>query len=287
MSTANWGWMLGLLALMSAGCVVETGSSELAGAGEAAEEPAAQTSDALVGGWAVPYAANTPVATHLCVLTEISGRFAAADFVELTQSGDFWLLRRSGSVTPKAYCFPRNLFKSNNADTVISPELTVKKTGDTSQALALGGYAFTFLTGQKGTQGLPAYANVVQSKSLTNSSLVQLIKGFPDDTVFGRSFQAGTGAAHLARFVRADGTQGDVSAVSPFELPAQPGPLRVVLAPTAKAVCTFTSLRSLVGEASLFIRPELLDGIEKWVLTTQVRNTSVSQVRCFARDQTL
>lgn len=295
------------LGCLSAACALEQAPGEEASVPGAVAESASSTSDALTSGWALgpnrsrPPTGTAPVgrqklypvATHLCMLTRIQGRFVPERrTARLTEQGGSWYLETSAGIDAQAYCFERSAFAGEPLHvTDLSPE--VQATDHTSVD-TLPAYAFTFLTGIEGN--LSAYDTKAEATAPTIASGFGSIVSSPVArplNVFGRAFSVGAPSERLARYyTSADQVSSDTT---PFSLPppsgtsAQPVPVvSIKMARVRDAVCGFTSIRGASLWSSFYVSIDPVpDGKkpDRWQLSTN--NTTLSaSARCFARIQT-
>jgi hypothetical protein len=258
------------------------------------------TSQSLDSSWARgPYkvAGNQAVAmdalsTHVCVLTRVAGSFQGwGEKVEVWPNSVQWNLSsvaQQPGVSAEAYCFAMSKF--------LGPSYRDAGYGGPSNGIcgdwgcvsaaftAANGTRTVFINGMSGQwEGNCEYLHVTQGAFLSDSTTFRVGSGRPCDLspsgVWG-SFTVG------------------------FNLPFKyyPGPLsgttfesrstgttRVVMAPTSDAMCHFTRLEGdFNGDGEYAqIRPELVSGVERWVLKTHHGSGSgvVARARCFLRDQ--
>jgi hypothetical protein len=309
-------WMWSSLAMT--GCAVASDDSDAEGslgANELTQEvgdSVASTSQALIGGWASgPYSWSqavyparklAPVATHVCVLTRFTGKFAGmGESVQLTDDGTNWYLQGTSQQTGvggEAHCFPRAEFRGIDSNTRVSSEYELynasyKTCAPAAQKDMYAADAFVFLSGLKGElAGGGEYGLVQQGLDVDVPSYMEMrsctrLGGL---YAFARNFRVGTHTPRLAQLVARNGFVGDANSVPDYLIGGDVGSASAVMARTSEAMCAFTLIQGkFAGNGEMVqIRAEDVNGVERWVLRmTKGAGSDYVRVgaRCFARDQ--
>jgi hypothetical protein len=235
------------------------------------------------------------------VLTRLTGKFAGlGEWVKVTDDGTNWYLEGNSQqrdVAGEAYCFKRANLVGADANIRISSEYEQWNPGDPrgcgriSQKDMYASDAFAFLSGVQGAlEGSGEHIAVQQALSTDLLSYVESSSCVEGGlTAFARNLRVGTRTARLAKFVGVN-RNGDASVVPPFMAGGSAWSDMVVMAPTNKAMCAFTLIQGEFegGGEWIQMRPEVVDGVERWVLRTQRAGGSDyvrAEARCFARDQ--
>lgn len=298
-------------ALATAGCAVEVGDGTPTDEGVASDETVSTASEALVGGWATgPYtwsqSSSVPrklaaIAGNVCVLTRLTGKFEGrGEQVKVTDDGTNWVLTgasHQAGVAGEAFCFPRAKFKGIDSNTRISSEYerfgpgAPHACGQSSQSEMYASDAFAFLSGLEGAlHGGAEYVLVQQALSKDVLSYVEASSCADGGIIaFARNFRVGTRTARLARF-QGRNVIGDANDVPEFTAGGYASSGVAVMAPTSDAMCAFTRIEGKFagGGEWVQIRPEMIDGVERWVLRTGRGGGSDyvrAGARCFTRFQ--
>ena len=307
------GWLVfaGVVCLAATGCALQTGESS----DETGEtEVASSTSEPLIGGWASgifrwdqgqPALSLESTRTHVCVLTQIGGRFAGTgEAVQLTSNNTNWVLTgfsQQSGVSGEAVCFPLSKFTGVGGTRQFSNEgvasvfsrgkaASQSNGGGCQEAqLVFGlGSDFTFFEGMQGEMaGAGEASTLVQAPSQGTGSIVRSrICTAGVRNTFSRFLRINTPGSIPTQFMNADGAIGDLNAVQEFSIGGNRSSDAVVMAPTSQAMCALTRV---IGKFAGFgetvqIRPEG----DNWVLRTTKGAASDfvgANARCIARHQ--
>jgi len=312
----QWGLGVGLIAsaLGVTGCSVAVGEPSACVGAECSVDSTA--SPVLIGGWATgpwTWSSNQrtrplpPVASNVCVLTRVSGKFAGTgEAVQLTDDGTNWLLQgfsHQSGVSAEAYCFPRDKFVGGG--TRVSSEyaldvFTLNQCSGVFEESLYAADAFSFLTGLQGRmQGSGEWEHVQQALSPDIPSALQghicssgtiLNSEFEEFTAFARSFRVGAHTSRLALFSNRDGVPSDANTRPEYVAGGNVSSDVAVLAPTSDAMCGLTSIQGAFAgdDESVQIRHEFVRGAEHWVLRTTKgagSNFVLAGARCYSRTQ--
>jgi hypothetical protein len=307
------GSMMSSVAAGAFGCAVEV--EDGADGALSGGEVASTNSEALIAGWVSgPYTWSQnarprklpALASDVCVLTRLTGKFSGhGEWVKVTDDGTNWYLEGNSQqrdVAGEAYCFKRANLIGADANIRISSEYEQWNPGDPRgcgriwQTDMYASDAFAFLSGVQGAlEGGDEHIAVQQALSTDLLSYVESASCAEGGlTAFARNLRVGTRTARLAKFVGASryggDRLGDANVVPPFMAGGSASSDMVVMAPTSKALCAFTLIQGEFegGGEWIQMRPEVVDGVERWVLRTQRAGGSNyvrAEARCFARDQ--
>ncbi len=248
-----------------------------------------------------------PTATHVCTLSKLSGQFLSeAEEVRVIRSNENWVLQAFSGGAPvsgEARCYRKDGFTGLDSTRFISSQQSVHpwtrilssgpQTGCQQEAdNALSGSAFTFINGLGGDlAGGGEWVRVEQSTVDTQPSILRGQTCAPGESLHGssHSFRVGPTYNRIATFYTTDDRWGD--ATSSNTVFSASGTQRVVMAKTQFTMCAFTEIKGKFfgGGESVKISNEMVDGYERWVLTTHKLSGSdhvSAKARCFARVQT-
>jgi hypothetical protein len=239
-----------------------------------------------------------PVATHVCVLSKVSGRFAGgSEGVWVRAYNGYWYLggrSDEAGVNGEAWCFTKNGFLASGTARWVSGEFQVatETTSCTSAAAwTWWGDAATILTGVSGR--LAGYGEklfVVQSADPFTSSSLNIQSCQKPVYAWAHSFFAGAPSSGVpARFYGPEYTADTAWAASGTKYH------EVIMAPTGDAMCYLTYIAGDFDGSGEWARiyPVVSAGIERWALRvkgepyqsgsgpTPIR----AKARCMRRDQ--
>jgi len=302
-------WFGFACALSALGCAVDVTDASSDEAAES-DEVVDTAAEPLVAGWiSGPYPWDqrlhrrrlASLAGNVCVLTRLTGKFEGmGEGIRVTDDGTNWYLEgfsKQRDLAAEAYCFPRDKFRGNDANTRISSEYerwtigAPRACGWTVQSEMYASDAFAFLSGVQGAlHGGAEVASVFQGLSTSELSTVES-RSCADGglSAFARNFRVGTRSERLARFE--DGSRtGDANRIDEFQA-GDDAPSNVVeMAKTSAAMCAFTRIQGKFagGGEWVQIRPEIVNGEERWVLRASRAagsNYVHARARCFSREQ--
>jgi hypothetical protein len=230
-------------------------------------------------------------ATHVCVLTRISGKFQGGGEKVRVRIGDgdrWWLEVDNHSeqgVAGTAYCFWKGGFRADGPIRWNSPHFEAR---EKHAVPTWNGDSATFLAGVNGhLRGGAEHARIVQSGQVLQHSELRVGSAAGFLKAWAYSFFAGADAImnrKAAKFFQ--GLQGEfkldhVNIVSPRW---------VDMAPTADAMCYFTRLQGRfngMGEWAEIVPFIDGNGVERWRLRAQAQGDSevFAAARCYLRDQ--
>jgi hypothetical protein len=287
------------------GCAADVEGGNLGEEATYDDEVVSTATEALVGGWASgPYPWDQSlsrrklpsVAGNVCVLTRLTGKFEGmGEGVRVTDDGRNWYLdgfSAQRDLAAEAYCFPRSEFQGVDGNTRVSSEYELwargasSSCGRTVQMEMYASDAFAFLSGVQGAlHGAAEYAGVFQALSTDLLSTVEARSCNAGGlSAFARSFRVGTRTERLARFALDDEQRDE------FQVGDGAPSNQAVMGRTERTMCAFTRIQGKFagGGEWVQIRPEKVDGVERWVLRSS-RGAGSSYVharaRCFLRDQ--
>lgn len=287
-----WG-LLWVVAL--AGCALEVPQGDPnAESGVDSVEAAVVASPPLVGGWAHgPFVATTsvtldPVATHVCLLTKVSGAsFKDRGSISLLSSTANWQLRVADGARASAFCFRRDEFEGDSEVTTLGERLVALS----GQAVKTpGAEAFPFISGLSGRFMLQT-----PTIAITETASSWLLSASGGVNGEGRAFSVGSGPARRARYFQGNGTVSTTP--YRFTLPQTTPPIAnppvslkvpryVLMAPVDQAVCGFSELHGGLwsGDQYYAIEPVLTTVGLLWQLSTNSQ-IAAGRARCYARKQ--
>jgi hypothetical protein len=287
------------------GCAMDaTGGADPEGATEAANE-------AVGAPWEIgPLAWNQgdgvlplrPLATHVCVLTRVTGRLGGGgESVALTHDDSFWYLNGSSQqsgVGAEAWCFPRSGITANDSSSGVSPEFKLSALNNpplvSSRCLgalsrgAYGGDSATAISKVQGQfNGGGELVSISQSTDTVTASLISASACSPAG-VTGSAISFWFGPTKLAVFSDPVGNHGTSTQIP--ELSASGNGGYAILAPVGKSICYLTRVKGGFFGTGEFaqIRKERIGTIDYWVMRTGQGGASsyvAASARCYARDQ--
>ena len=258
------------------------------------------------GEWAVgPFTAYAqswvytlrPAATHVCVLTNVQGKFAGGgEYVRVQISGSNWVMRggsKQSGVGGEAHCFAKSAFLANGTARWISPEFIAvdsKSSCAGNSVHAWWGDAATMLSGTSGEyEGGGERSKVVQSPGAFTPSAVaaESCQGWHET----RAYSFFAGQPHVGQLARFYGGEYSATLVASD---VNTSLREVRMAPVGEAMCYLTYVGGDFGGGAERVRiyQKTSNGIPYWYLQVTAgklsggdRRYMRGMSRCYKRDQ--
>jgi hypothetical protein len=307
------------LGLLLSACGAEPGGSDTSGVAdevgvESAGEVVGSASQALAGGWVTgPFVWQKGEASKVignrnevvCGLTTIQGKFSGpTDSVEVTTSGDNWIITGSGSgqgLRAEAFCYRADGFipdegSSGNALTISKryQAQAFNRFQGTCLAKDVPMYAqdtFSFLTGLRGEMaGAGEFARIEQALVVDTANVLHAQSCAFSVDAFSRSVRIGSPVPLLGKFINKNSQIGNAQQIPEVVVGSDVTNPAATLSPVDKGMCFLTGVQGKFISSSEWvqIRPEPINGVDKWVIRHgrgPLSNVVRGYARCYSRDQ--